>query len=81
MFVTDKAINLKAFWNVGYLAVVGIPLGLATGLSIALILNTGVKGIRFYRTAFYLPSITPAVATVFLWMWILNPDNVRGALQ
>ena len=78
VFVTDQAINLKAFWNVGYLAVVGIPLGLATGLSIALILNTGVKGIRFYRTAFYLPSITPAVATVFLWMWILNPDNVRG---
>ena len=78
IFLNDWEILTKAFWNVGYMAVIGIPLGLITGLSIALLLNTNVKGIKFYRTAFYLPSITPAVATVFLWMWILNPDVVRG---
>lgn len=81
VFTTNLSINLKAFWNVAYLAVVGIPLGLVTGLSVALLLNTGVHLIRFYRTAFYLPSITPAVATVFLWLWILNPDNSRGLVN
>ena len=81
IFQKDGEILMKAFWNVGYLAVIGIPLGLVTGLAIALLLNTNVKGITFYRTAFYLPSITPAVATVFLWMWILNPDPVRGLLN
>lgn len=81
IFVTDRDLILKAFWNVGYLAVVGIPLGLITGLSIALLLNRGVRMIRFYRTGFYLPSITPQVATIFLWLWIMNPDNNRGLLN
>lgn len=78
VFGTDKDLLFTAFWNVGYLAIVGIPLGMVTGLSIALLLNTGVRMIRFYRTAFYLPSITPQVATVFLWLWVLSPDNKRG---
>lgn len=78
IFTTDKDIVAKSFYNVAYLAGIGIPLGLVTGLAIALILNTGVRGLRFYRTAFYLPSITPQVATVFLWMWILNSDPKRG---
>lgn len=81
VFGPDRDLLFKAFWNVGYLSVIGIPLGLITGLSIALLLNTGVKGIRFYRTAFYLPSITPTVATVFLWLWVLNPDNNRGLVN
>ena len=28
-----------------------------------------------FRTLFYLPSITPAVATAYLWIWILNPND------
>lgn len=81
VYVNDREMVLKAFTNVGYLAIVGIPLGLMTGLAIAMMLNTGVKGIRFYRTAYYLPSIAPAVAATFLWVWILNPDNARGLLN
>jgi len=81
VFVSERDIIVRAFWNVAYLAVVGIPLGLTTGLGIAMLLNTGVKGIRFYRTAYYLPSIAPAVASTFLWMWILTPDNNRGLLN
>jgi multiple sugar transport system permease protein len=28
----------------------------------------------FYRTLYYLPSITPVIATSILWMWLLNPE-------
>jgi multiple sugar transport system permease protein len=28
----------------------------------------------FYRTLYYLPSITPVVATSILWLWLLNPE-------
>ncbi len=81
VFSNDWNLVSKAFWNVGYLAIVGIPLGLATGLGIALLLNAAVKGIRFYRTAYYLPAICPAVASVFLWLWLLTPDSSRGLIN
>lgn len=81
VFVVDRELLFRALQNVGYLAVIGIPLGLSTGLAIALLLNTGAKGIRFYRTAFYLPAITPTVASTFLWVWIMTSDNKRGLLN
>jgi multiple sugar transport system permease protein len=43
-------------------------------LAIALLMNQKLKGMSFYRTVFYLPSITPIVATSILWMWLLNPE-------
>lgn len=77
----DSEILLKAFGNVIYLAGVGIPLGMVTAIAIALLLNTGVRGLRFYRTAFYLPAIVTSVASLFLWLWLLNPDPNRGLIN
>ena len=66
------------FWhslrNAAFLAVVGIPLTMATSLSIALLLNTKVKGMTWYRTIYFVPSIVPIVAGAILWIWVLNPD-------
>jgi multiple sugar transport system permease protein len=81
VFVVDRELLSQALINVGYVAVIGIPLGLVTGLAIAMLLNTGVKGIRLFRTIYYLPAITPTVASTFLWMWILTPDDKRGLLN
>jgi multiple sugar transport system permease protein len=33
-----------------------------------------VRGIAFFRTLFYLPSIVPAVASAVLWVWIFNSE-------
>ena len=66
------------FWyslaNTAYM-LIGVPLGMAVGLGLALLLNTEVRVIRLYRTIFYLPAVVPAVAAAYLWMWILNPVN------
>ncbi|MHB1457950.1 MAG: carbohydrate ABC transporter permease, partial [Armatimonadota bacterium] len=64
----------KALYNAGYLALFGLPLGLILSLSIAMLLNTKVKGMTWYRTIYYLPSIVPVVANLILWMWVLNPQ-------
>lgn len=64
----------KAVWNVAYLSALGIPLGMAVGLGLAMLLNAKVKGMSWYRTVYYLPSIVPAVANAILWVWILNPE-------
>ncbi|KPK79235.1 MAG: hypothetical protein AMJ81_13580 [Phycisphaerae bacterium SM23_33] len=64
----------KSLINTGFM-VLGIPLGMAAGLGVAMLLNTRVKGMQVYRTVFYLPAIVPAVASSILWIWVLNPKN------
>lgn len=81
LFDADRANLIKAFSNVLYLGGIGVPLGLVTGLAVALLLNSAVRGMRYYRTLFYLPAIVPGVAATVLWMWILSPDPNRGLLN
>lgn len=72
---------MKALGNAAYLAIVGVPLGLCTGLAIALLLNTASRGMRFYRTLFYMPAIVPGVASAVLWIWVLTPDPGKGLIN
>lgn len=81
MFTTDKTNVLKAASNALYLAGIGTPLGLMTGLAIALLLNSAVGGIRVYRTIFYMPAIVPVIASAILWTWLLNGDPNRGLIN
>ena len=67
LFTDDRELLGKALYNAAYLSVFGIPLGMATGLAIAMLLNMKVKGMTWYRTAFYIPSIVPAIASAVLW--------------
>ena len=52
-----------------------VPLHLATALGVALLLNEARRLKGIYRTAYYLPSMTPAIATAYLWVWMLNPND------
>lgn len=61
-------------WNTTYFAFFAVPLGMTVGLGLALLLNLKVKGLAFYRTMFFLPSIVPLIATCVLWFQILNPQ-------
>ncbi|NQU11970.1 extracellular solute-binding protein [bacterium] len=72
MFTRD-ALFWKSLWNTVYM-VIGIPLGMAMSLGIALLLTLKVRGVAVWRTMFYLPSIVPAVASSILWIWIFNPN-------
>jgi len=60
-----------------------VPLHLATALGVALLLNEARRLKGIYRTAYYLPSMTPAIATAYLWVWMLNPNDgiVNRALR
>ncbi len=81
LFGDDREMIGKAFYNAAYLAIIGIPLGMATGLGIAMLLNMKVKGMNWYRTAFYIPSIVPGIASAVLWSWILAGDPNKGLLN
>lgn len=71
----------KALSNTSLAAIMGVPLGIIVSLGMALLVNKEVKGVRIYRTLFYLPVIVPAVCTAVLWMWLLNSETgLTGAL-
>lgn len=65
----------KSLGNTFYLVLIGLPLNLVVGLSIALLLNKDIRGIPAYRTLYYLPAIVPVVATAILWNFFLNPKS------
>ena len=67
----------KFYWSLWITAkytLVAVPLGLATALGLAILLNQKVPALSFWRTIFYLPAIITGVAVTLLWKWILNPQ-------
>jgi multiple sugar transport system permease protein len=52
---------------VGYL-----PLNLALGLAIALLMNQRVRGILVFRSIYYLPAVTSGVAVAILWQFVFH---------
>lgn len=55
-------------------ALFSVPLHLIFGLTLAMLLNTKIAGMRFYRTAFYLPSVLSGVAVALLWRWLFSTE-------
>jgi multiple sugar transport system permease protein len=56
---------------------VGVPLQLIAALAIAMLLNEGMKGLAFYRSIFYLPSMLGAsVAIAVLWRQMFEVDGL-----
>jgi multiple sugar transport system permease protein len=55
-------------------SVISVPAVLALALFLALLLNQKFKGVTFFRTVFYLPTVMSGVAVATLWKWIFNTD-------
>ena len=55
-------------------AVMALPLHLFFGVSLAMLLNTKIRGLAILRTIYYLPAILAGVAVALLWRWIFSPD-------
>lgn len=63
-----------ALSNTAYYVVLGVPTHVALALVAALALNLRLRGIGVFRTLYYLPSVTPAVASAMLWLWLFNAE-------
>jgi multiple sugar transport system permease protein len=55
-------------------AIVMVPIGISLSLLAALALNQKLKATVLYRTFFFLPSLTPVVASAILWRWLYQPE-------
>lgn len=43
-------------------------------LTLACILNSKIRGSNFYKTAYFLPFITPMIVIAIVWQWIFDPN-------
>jgi multiple sugar transport system permease protein len=73
MFTRDplfwQSLKVTTLYTIFY-----VPIELAGGLLLALLMNQKIRFRNAFRTIYYLPSVLPGVAFVVLWMWILNPN-------
>ncbi len=53
---------------------VHVPLSIALGFGLALLLNQNVRFVALWRTVFYLPAVVSGVAVALLWLWVFNPE-------
>jgi multiple sugar transport system permease protein len=65
----------RAVWNTAYYALLSVPLSIALGIALAVMLSWKVRGQAIYRTVFFLPSVVPVVASSVLWLWLLDPKK------
>jgi len=74
LFTSDPKFY-KSIFVTFYYAVFSIPLAIAGGLAVSVLMNQKVLGVRVYRTVYYLPVVISGVATAVLWQYIFNPTT------
>ena len=64
----------KIFWNTVVFALSTSIFGVIIPLILACILNSKIRGSEFYKTAYFLPFITPMIVIGVVWEWIFDPN-------
>jgi multiple sugar transport system permease protein len=73
MFADPRYLNsIVVTFKFAIISVLGVTL---LALALALILSQALKGINFFRTAYFMPSVMPMVAVSLTWFYILRPDT------
>ena len=62
-------------WNTFLYLIGAVPLMTILAIALALLLNMKVKGMAFYRTLFFVPTLVPMVAQGTLFLWVFNGDH------
>ncbi len=65
------------FWrslkNSAYFTLGNIPLSIASGLLVAITVNSAIRFRNAFRVIFYLPVVTSSIALSMVWLWLLDP--------
>jgi ABC-type sugar transport system permease subunit len=82
--ILSDPIFWKAVTNTIYYVAIWVPLTMALGLFLAVIVNQKLRGQTFFRAAFYFPTLASSAAITVVWLFLLQPDGlfngIRGAI-
>ena len=65
---------MDAFRNTVFFSAAFLPLMMLLSLSVALLINKGLRGTNFFRTSVFLPVIIPLSLTGIIFQWVLNEN-------
>ena len=72
--IFSDALFYKILWNTIVFALSTSIFGVIIPLVLACILNSKIRGAEFYKTAYFLPFITPMIVIGIVWEWIFDPN-------
>lgn len=64
----------RAMRNTFIYAITVVPMSIIISMVIALILNTKIKGAKFFETIFFIPYLTSVIAIGIVFRYLLNGD-------
>lgn len=71
MFTTDPQFFKSLIITLKF-SLIFVPLNLILALILALLITRPIKGVKVFRTIFYIPTVVSGVAISIIWGWILN---------
>lgn len=72
--IFSEQLFFKILINTVVFALATSILGVIIPLILASILNSKIRGAEFYKTAYFLPFITPMIVIGVVWEWIFDPN-------
>jgi multiple sugar transport system permease protein len=73
-FLFEDPLFWKAMRNTAYYTVASVGLSVVLGLALALALYEGIKGLRFFRSVYFLPVVASTAAVSLIWGLLLEPN-------
>ena len=70
---TEDILFWKAIKNTVWFIIVAVPLQITFAIATATLLTKPRKGIKVYRTVYFLPAIAPIVAGSLAFLFLFNP--------
>lgn len=60
--------------NTIFYAIITTIFAVIIPLLLAAVMNNKIRGSEFYKTAYFLPFITPMIVIAMVWQWIFDPN-------
>lgn len=78
-----RAFADSEFWTAmknSALFVACVPVLQILSILLAVVVNTKLRGITFFRVLFYIPVVTSMIAISIMWSFIFNPDGIINSV-
>jgi multiple sugar transport system permease protein len=79
-----ELIHDELFWrsikNIVYYTLAVVPLQMAIGLTLAVVVNQKIRGRTFFRAAYYFPALASSAAITAIAIYILNASGLLNAV-
>lgn len=70
--LTYDPLFMQSLKVTAYFVILGVPVSQIAALLIAMLMNSRVRGITFFRTVYFVPSVVSGAALAVLWLQLFN---------